>query len=127
MRIEILVLQLIAGYLYGPIFEYALHKFAHVVKMKFHMDHHVFHHKGHQLSAEMWVLVPVCTGMYFGRWYICVGFMRYWFAHHIIHQAPHLLPELTIHHFHHHKNAKRNYAVSAVWPDKVIEYLVTYI
>ena len=120
-------MHLIVAYVYAPLFEYTLHKLAHVINMQFHMDHHVSHHKGHVIGAEAWVLIPVCASMYFHQWFVCIGFMRYWVVHQIIHRAPHLLPRLAEHHLNHHKNAKHSYAVSAQWPDKVIEYLVTYI
>jgi hypothetical protein len=107
-------------FIISPFVEWFFHFIFHVPpKLKSHKNHHLEYFKN-EVTIEHWPLFFVTFFYYFQCYLVCMGILKYWAVHTIIHKRPFLLPVLSEHHFYHHKNPDKNYAVSAVFPDKIL-------
>ena len=104
----------------APFVEWGIHYVIHEPPpLQYHKNHHLSYFTKKPIY-EFWV-IPVILLFYYMAWYLTsLGFLKYTLVHNIIHYFPNALPSLTKHHLIHHENPKVNFAVSAIFPDKIL-------
>jgi len=107
-------------FIIAPFIEWGIHYGIHrPPPLKYHKNHHLSYFSNKPIY-EFWV-IPVILFLYYMTWYLAsLGFFKYTIVHNIIHYFPNALPSLTRHHLIHHENPKVNFAVSAIFPDKIM-------
>jgi len=107
-------------FIIAPFIEWGFHYVFHVPpRLKSHRNHHLEYFK-EEVSVEHWPVFFILMFYYFHWYLVCLGIIKYWTVHTVIHKKPKLLPKLSEHHFYHHKNPSKNFAVSAIFPDKIM-------
>ena len=122
MLIKILVILFIVNPLGEWIIHYSLHKINNI----FHDHHHEIISKNNFKnyisinSIEIWPLIIIIPCIYYKYYLIMIGFIKYWVIHNITHYTDNYLIYLKNHHILYYKYKKYNFAVSAIWPDKLM-------
>jgi len=106
-------------FVFQPLLEYGVHRVVHIYHIQYHHDHH-----------RIWsaTLYKKYNGDAHVRYFIIILFiMRYYIPaiallkYEVTHTLAHIYPNnyLYRHHFWHHQYSNKNFAFSAVWPDKL--------
>lgn len=105
----------IALFLLAPLGEYVLHRAAHKLRIRYHLDHHV-NWKGSRFVhyAGDWSVRLSCVVCLWQRcWLLAAMLLQYEISHTLRHVWN------SAHHRGHHVRPDTNFGVSAVWPDKL--------
>lgn len=102
----------------SPLLEWCIHYELHKTNNRRHKWHHKQHHEK-KVKFERWPIYFIIFFVIINKYYLLIMLIKYFVVHSIIHFKPDMFPNLTRHHFIHHKHNNYNYCVSAIWPDKL--------
>ena len=116
-------------FFFSPLIEWYIHKLLHIVDNYIHEAHHSlvssnnFKNFTNIYNIETWPAILITICLYTEYYLISFGLLKYWIFHTIIHfytLENSYFNDLKQHHLLHHKYKKYNLAVSATWPDKLM-------
>ena len=109
-------------FILGPIFEWFIHYFLHIINNKYHKAHHIDFYNN-RVIIEKVPIITISLFLYL-NWYILFLInLQYYVVHTILHRNPTICGGyflyLVKHHQIHHKNPDYNFGVSNIWVDKL--------
>lgn len=102
-------------FLLAPLGEYVLHRAAHQLHIRYHLDHHV-NWKDSRFVKYTGDWSPRVAGVlaaWQGCWLLAAMLLQYEISHTMAHVWN------SAHHRGHHRRPGTNFGVSAAWPDKL--------